>query len=440
MKKTFNVIAGSIVSPKGFRSAATHCGIKEARLEKIPKDHVPKKDLAVIVSALPAHAAGVFTVNQAKAAPVRVTQEHIAHGKLSAVILNSGNANACTGDRGLKDAREMCARVGEIIAVKPREVAVCSTGRIGIPLPMDRILPAIRALCTNLTDNAGSDVAEAIMTTDTRKKECVVELTIDKKRVVIAGVAKGAGMIAPFMTASGARPAASIGNAAASPLHATMLSVITTDAAVPIKTLSDILQRSVNQSFNRISIDGDMSTNDTVLILANGMAGNAPLNAEHKELPKFQEALNHVTRELAKMIVKDGEGVSKFVTVQVVGAASNSDAEIAAKSIANSVLVKTSWCGNDPNWGRLMDALGYSAAQVDPHKVSISYDNFHVVEHGVSTSPANLTKTKTWIKRAKAAVAKPAFTVTVDLHLGEGQCTVWTTDLTEKYVELNKGE
>jgi glutamate N-acetyltransferase/amino-acid N-acetyltransferase len=439
MKKLFTPIEGSITTPKGFRAAAMHVGIKEARLEKLPKDYQPKKDLGLIVSALPAHAAGVFTVNQVKAAPVRVSLDHVGHGRISAVILNSGNANACTGEQGLKDANEMCARVGETIAVKPREVAVCSTGRIGIPLPMDKVLPAIPQLILAINDTAGTEVAEAIMTTDTFKKECAVELTIDKKRVIIAGIAKGAGMIAPFMTTSGSRPSAA-GATSASALHATMLCAITTDAAVPTRTLQDVLQRSVNQSFNRVTVDGDMSTNDTVLILANGLAGNNPLNAEHKELPKFQEAVNHVTRELAKMIVRDGEGVSKFVTVEVVGALSNHDAEVAAKAVANSVLVKTSWCGNDPNWGRIMDAIGYSTALVDPAKVSINYGGFAVVENGVSTCPANLTKAKGWHKRAKLAVAKSELTVTIDLRQGEGQCTVWTTDLTEKYVELNKGE
>jgi len=320
-------------------------------------------------------------------------------------VVNSGNANACTGAIGLVHARAMTAAVARRIGCRETNVLVCSTGRIGVLMPIVKVEAGIKKLLGSLSPEGGSSAAQAIMTTDTFAKEIAVRVKVAGKVIRIGGIAKGAGMIEPNM--------------------ATMLCFITTDAAIPQAALQKALRTAVNQSFNRITVDGDTSTNDTVICLANGLAGEFPL-------PEFQAALNYVCVELAKMMVHDGEGVSKFVTVNVTGAANDRDADIAARAIANSTLVKCCWCGNDPNWGRIMDAIGYSAATVREELVDIAFGGVPAVKRGIAT--------RTPHARLKKIVAEPTFTVEVNLHLGRGRCTVYTCDLTEQYVTLNKGE
>ncbi len=396
-----------------------------------------KRDLAVIVSEVPAKAAGMFTTNQICAAPVKLCVDHIADGNAQAVVINSGNANACTGPRGLKDAHEMAALLADELLLKPTDVLVGSTGRIGLPLPMPNIRAGIREIVKEL-DNAPSaahHAAEAIMTSDTRAKEIAVEFKLggkSGKTVRLGGISKGAGMIQPGMSPTGARPASL-------PLHATMLAYLTTDAKIPAGVLRRCLREAVASSFNCITVDGDMSTNDTVLLLANGLAGNGKLSA--KDLKIFQAALNHVCLELAKMIARDGEGVSRLVTVRVCGAKTQKDADAAARAVGNSALVKTSWHGGDPNWGRIIDALGYSAAKVVEEKVDIAYSAPNA--KGTKKLTHSLKKgrpTRTSFDTLCAAVAPAEFDLHINLNLGNGQATLYAADLTEEYVDFNKGD
>ena len=397
MKKqpAFSRIKGSITAPRGFRAAGISAGIKPSG----------RKDMALIVSDVPATAAAVFTTNKVKAAPVHVSQQHARGGAGRAIIANSGNANACTGDDGMFHALAMTEAVARRIGCPSQQVFVCSTGRIGVKLPIVKVQVGIKKLLGALQPRGSHSAAEAIMTSDTFPKEVAVAFHHGGRVFHVGGIAKGAGMIQPNM--------------------ATMLSFVTTDVAISRAALQKALKIAVNQSFNRISVDGDMSTNDTVIALANGLAGKAPP-------AKFQEALNFVCLELAKMIVRDGEGVTKFVTVNVTGARNDRDAEIAARSVGNSVLVKTSWCGGDPNWGRIMDSLGYSRAHVVADKIDIAYDGLLAVRGG--------RPTKTPMLKLRAVVGNPDFTIDINLRLGSGRCTLYTCDLTEKYVELNKGE
>ncbi len=389
-------IKGGVCAPVGFLAAATGCGIKNGQ--------VTRDDIAVVFSESPAHSAATFTTNNVKAAPVRVSAEHLKAGRNRAVILNSGNANACTGDQGLADAREMAAATASLLDLKAKEVLVCSTGRIGVPLPMDRVKKGIAALMPSASGSAKA--AASIMTSDTFAKEFAVEVKTKAGSFRVGGIAKGAGMIDPNM--------------------ATMLCVVTTDAALPQILLRRELKRSVENSFNRITIDGDMSTNDTVILLCNGLSGVAP------SVENFSKALDEVTRTLARMIVSDGEGVSRFVEVEVKGAASAKDARTAAEAIANSTLVKCAWAGGDPNWGRILDAVGYCGVKMKEAQTDIFYDKLEAVTKGRAA--------KTPFKKLREIAAKKSFKVTVDLKLGSHSYYVWTTDLTEEYVRLNLGE
>ena len=387
---------GGVCAARGFVAGASGCGIKNGK--------VMRDDVAVVFSESPATSAATFTTNKVKAAPVRVSAEHLKAGANRAVILNSGNANACTGENGLKDARAMCADAADLLGLKPKEVLVCSTGRIGVPMPMDRVARGIAAL--KPSRNGSTACAAAIMTSDTFAKEYAVEVKTPKGSFRVGGIAKGAGMIDPNM--------------------ATMLCVVTTDAAIPQPTLRAELKRAVANSFNRITIDGDMSTNDTVILLANGLSACTP------DMSAFSQALDEVTRALARMIVSDGEGVSRFVEVEVTGAANDKEARTAAEAIANSTLVKCAWAGGDPNWGRILDAVGYCGVKIDDTKADIFYDKLASVKNGIAA--------KTPFEKLRAVAAKKSFKVTVDLKLGKGSYYVWTTDLTEEYVRLNLGE
>lgn len=389
-------IKGGVCAPEGFLAGATGCGIKAGE--------VTRDDIAVVFSEAPSHSAATFTTNNVKAAPVLVSASHLKAGRNRAVILNSGNANACTGQSGLKNAKAMAAATASLLDLKPTEVLICSTGRIGVPLPMDRITKGIAALYPTRTGSKSA--AASIMTSDTFAKEFAVEVKTPDGTFRIGGIAKGAGMIDPNM--------------------ATMLCVVTTDAAISQPALRSSLRRSVANSFNRITIDGDMSTNDTVILLANGLSGVTPA------VSVFDAALDEVNRALARMIVSDGEGVSRFVEVEVTGAATEKDARTAAEAIANSTLVKCAWAGGDPNWGRILDAVGYSGIKMKESKTDIYYDNLAAVKNGVAAT--------TPFTKLRAIAAKKAFKVRVDLNVGKASYYVWTTDLTEEYVRLNLGE
>jgi glutamate N-acetyltransferase/amino-acid N-acetyltransferase len=367
--------------------------------------------MALIFSTSPAVAAGTFTTNKVKAAPVLISAAHLRAAGARAIIANSGNANACTGPHGLEAARRMCRATAKALGLDEREVLVCSTGRIGAPLPIAKMEAAIANLPAKLGQSSRK-AARAIMTSDTFPKEAAFECEIGGKTVRIGGMAKGAGMIDPNM--------------------ATMLSFLTTDAVIGKADLQKALRASVGASFNRITVDGDMSTNDTVLALANGQAGNRPLTWGAGQFAVFQAALDRVTAALARMIVKDGEGVSRFIDLQVTGARTQREARLAARAIANSMLVKCAWYGGDPNWGRIMDAVGYSGARIREERIRIAYNGALAVEGGLSA--------QTPVARLRAVARKKEFTITVDLGMGAGSHRIWTTDLTTKYVEFNMGE
>jgi glutamate N-acetyltransferase/amino-acid N-acetyltransferase len=434
MKSKFKIIEGAVVAPKGFKASGVFCDIKRLGTGK-GSNKGNKRDLTIIVSDTPATVAGMFTTNQVCAAPVKVCVECVKRGKAQAIVVNSGNANACTGKQGLADAREMAGFAERALILPKGSALVGSTGRIGVTMPMDNIRAGIIEAAVQLgsTVEHAAHSAEAIMTSDTRPKQIAIELKLGGKTVRIGGMCKGAGMIQPGMSATGKRPAAFPAG-----LHATMLCFITTDAAIAAKTLQACLQEAVAQSFNRITVDGDMSTNDTVLVLANGLAGNTEVRSQKSEIGIFQNALNHVCLELAKMIVRDGEGVHRVVTVRVNGAKSIIDADAAARAVANSPLVKTSWHGGDPNWGRIIDAIGYSPATVVEEKTDIGYSASGSKQ--ILWSLKRGQPTKATFKALCAAVAPKEFDLHINLNLGKASAIMYAADLTEDYVDFNKGD
>ena len=435
MKTQLKEIAGSIVAPTGFLASGVFCDIKRLGTGK-GSNKGQKRDLALIVSEVPATVAGMFTTNQVCAAPVKVCVERIKKGAAQVVVVNSGNANACTGRQGMADAREMVSFTERALGFSAGRALVGSTGRIGVTMPMDNVRAGIIEAAVELGGTAAhaDHAVEAIMTSDTQPKQIAVEFKLGGKIVRIGGICKGAGMIQPGMSATGARPAALPQGG----LHATMLGFITTDAAVDQRLLQTALNEAVANSFNRITVDGDMSTNDTVLVLANGLAGNEKFKIQNSKFKIFQAALNHVCLELAKMIVRDGEGVHRVVTVRVNGAKTIQDADAAARSVANSALVKTSWHGGDPNWGRIIDAIGYSAATVVEEKIDIGYsapDSKKILWSLKRGQP-----TKATFKQLCAAVAAKEFELNINLHLGRANAVMYAADLTEEYVDFNKGD
>ncbi len=432
MAHVFTQIDGSVTAPRGFRAGAVFCDIKRLGTGK-GSNKGAKRDLALIVSDAPACVAGMFTTNQVCAAPVKVCIERVKQGVARAIVVNSGNANACTGRQGRRDAEAMSRLTATALGIPAADVLVASTGRIGVALPMANVSRGIASAATLLSESCESaaHVAEAIMTSDTRPKEVAIEFKLGGKSVRIGGVCKGAGMIQPGMSATGKRPAAL-------PLHATMLAFITTDVAVEPRVLAVALREAVANSFNRITVDGDMSTNDTVLALANGLSGCSKFKVQSSKFRVFQSALTHVCVELAKKIVRDGEGVHRVVTVRVNGARSAADADAAARAVANSALVKTSWHGGDPNWGRIMAALGYSAATVVEDKVDIGYSA--PGGRKVLYSLKRGQPTKATFKQLVAAVAAAEFDLHIQLNLGHASAVMYAADLTEDYVDFNKGD
>ncbi len=393
---------GTITSVPGFLAAGVSCGLKGGEA----------LDLALVCVDRRASAAGVFTTNRFAAAPVRYDRAVLAENAsgMRAVLINSGCANACTGEEGLRDAAEMAALAANALGCPAQAVLVMSTGVIGVRLPMDRLREGIPVAARSLSPEGGLDAARAIMTTDTRPKACAVRTALGGRPVTVAGMAKGAGMIHPNM--------------------ATMLALIGTDAAASPGALQAILRRAVARSFNAITVDGDTSTNDTVLLLASGGAGNPPVtDAASPAGEALAEAVTAVATHLAQAIVRDGEGASRFVTICVRGASSDADAERAARAVANSPLVKTAIYGGDPNWGRVLCAVGYSGAEVEPERVSLRFADLVLVWGG---QPRDYDEA-----RAAEILRQPEVTVTIDLGLGDGEATVWTCDLTHRYVDIN---
>lgn len=402
-KCSYKEIAGGVTAAKGFVANALSCGIKKPTATRL--------DLALVYSTEPTTSAGTFTTNRVRAACVRVSQNHLKRGNIRAIVANSGNANACTGAAGVADARKECSVVAKGLGLKAHEVAVCSTGVIGLPMPMVRIEPRLPELCQNLSADKGHDVASAIITSDTREKEVAVEMTIGGKVVRIGSCCKGAGMIAPCM--------------------ATMICLVCTDAAISRADLEKIVKQGVSETFNRITIDGDMSTNDTCLVLANGASG-VELAPGKDGWDTFTQALRFVLMEQARRIVQDGERVTKFVTVQVDGAPTLAEAKRVAEGVAKSSLVKSSWNGGDPNWGRIIHAVGYSGMRVKEEKVDIDIAGLPACRSGVQTdTPSDDLRERVQAKE---------FTVAINLNLGKESYTVYTTDLSPEYVDFNRSE
>ncbi len=388
----------NIKTPKGFLFSTVEAAIKKPG----------RKDLALIYSEVEAGIAGTFTTNKVKAAPVKLDIRKIRSGKGQAIVINSGNANACTGKKGMKDAADMVSLVAKRLNIKPSLVYVCSTGVIGTPMPIERIRPKISELADNLGRATIEDVAEAIMTTDRFPKIVKKKVKMGNKVGSIAGICKGAGMIWPDM--------------------ATMLCFIVTDVAVKQKTLHKVLNDAVKKSFNRITIDGDRSTNDTALIIANGMLGNPQITEKSGTYPAFKKVLHEVTFELSKLIVKDGEGATKFIEIEVKGARNEADAEKAAFAVANSNLVKTAIYGNDANWGRIMAALGYSGVAIKEEKIDIYFGKLRIANKGLTTGKD---------KEAGEVLRGKDIKIIIDLHLGRSSAKVLTCDLTEEYIRVN---
>lgn len=400
----FNWIdGGSVTSVPGFRAAGVTAGFKRSGAP----------DFAMIASDVPANFAGAFTSCTFAAAPVQVCRKRVLESEyLRAAAINSGNANACTGATGIANAERTCELVAVRLGVKPEEVAVSSTGRIGVQMPMASIERGIDLAAAALSDKGGPTAAEAIMTTDTVPKSVALQLEIGGKTVTIGAMTKGAGMIDPAMTVP----------------HATMLCYITTDVKADNALLRDMIGANVADSFNRITVDGDMSTNDTTIVMANGLSG-IELKAGTPEAALFQEALLTVMQDLARRMVMDGEGATKFVTVKVVHSRSKENAKLCAEAVANSLLCKTAWFGGDPNWGRVVAALGYSGATFDPDKTDIYYDGMPVVRQGGDAGTP---------ESALCGIVKQReFTVLVDQNEGDAEYWVWTSDISYEYVKIN---
>ena len=394
------ILEGGVTAVKGFQASGVKAGVKPGS---------EKRDIALVYSSAPCSAAGVYTTNRVQAAPIAVDREHLQNGRAQAVLLNSGNANACTGEKGLADARRMCRVTGEALRLPTEDVLVCSTGVIGVELPMEVIEKGIAVAVDALSEEGGADAAEAIMTTDTVPKSYAVEVEIGGKAVRIGGMAKGAGMIAPNM--------------------ATMLSVVVTDAAVEAELLQELLGRAVQRSFNCITVDGDMSTNDTVIALANGAAGGAILEKGSPEVEVFYAAFEEACRQLAKMLARDGEGATKLIDIRVRGARNEAEAKQVGLAVANSNLVKTAVFGCDPNWGRILCATGYAGVELDPERVEVTLCGILIYGGGTGQD----------YDEEKLIEAMRAEEISIEIDLGDGQAQagIFTCDLSYDYVRIN---
>lgn len=399
----YTVLNKSVTAPKGFLASGIHCGVK---------DGTTKKDLALVYSEVPCIGAGMYTNNKVKCAPIYVTKEHLKDKKAQAIICNSGNANCCTGQDGIDKANDIANTLAEKLNIPKEDVLIASTGVIGVPINAEAIKNGIPTLIKELSDN-GSNAAEAIMTTDTVKKECAAEFLVNGTKVTIGAIAKGSGMIEPNM--------------------GTMLSFITTDLSITPELLEDALREAVNVSYNKISVDGDTSTNDTVLILANGLAENATISEKNADYENFVEALKYVTITIAKKLAKDGEGATKLIECTVNGAKTEEEGTIFAKSVITSSLVKTAMFGADANWGRILCALGYAGLDFEPEKVDVYFEskggNIIVCKNGASVEFDE--------DIAKKILIEDEITIKIDMGLGDVTVTAWGCDLTYEYVKIN---
>ncbi len=400
MKAQFKAVpGGTVTSPEGFFAGAVSAGIN--------KQAAGKLDLAVLFSETPCAAAGMFTTSKLKSAPVQLTRQRLERGEAGAVVVNSGCANAFTGGHGLADAAEVASLVAEGIGIDPEGVLVASTGVIGVPLPMKRIRPAVEQII--MSRDGGHDLAKAMMTTDTLPKETAVSVKIGGSGFTVGGAAKGSGMIHPDM--------------------ATLLCFLTTDAPVERNFLGEVLKEAVDLSFNMVSVDGDTSPSDTVLLLANGMAGGEPITAKSEQAEAFRQALGQVCVYLARLIAADGEGATRLIEVIINGAADLSQARRAARAVVSSALVKAAVHGADPNWGRVVAAVGRSGADMDEYKIDLYLGDVQVIKEGRVLSAG---------KRAVNNLLKgKEIDLRVNLNLGEGGATAWGCDLSEEYVAIN---
>jgi glutamate N-acetyltransferase / amino-acid N-acetyltransferase len=393
-------VEGGVAAPQGYRAAGVRGGIHRT---------AGKKDCALVTSRVPASVAGVFTTNVVKAAPVLWDMEVCARGRAQAVFLNSGNANACTGPQGVRNVKDTAIHVGRALGMPPELVCIASTGVIGVLLPMDAVRRGVEAAVQALSETGGRDAAEAVMTTDRAPKEGAFEVALSSGPVRIGGMAKGAGMISPQM--------------------ATMLCVITTDAQIEPQLLHQMLRKAVAKSFNCISVDNDMSTNDSVLFFANGEAGVGELDGGSEDFRLLSEALEALCEDLAQLLVRGGEGATKFVTIQVVGAPSDDAALRVARSVAHSQLCKTAFAGQDPNWGRVACAAGYAGVPFEPGALSIWLGGVQVMANGKGAVYRE--------EDAAAVMRQPEFTVRISLGSGPGKTDFWTSDLSHEYVSIN---
>lgn len=400
MPTTIHKIPGGVTAPRGFLAAGLHAGIKKPSI----------LDLALVVSEQPGPVAGLFTRNQVAAAPVLLDRLHLKEGLGRAFLINSGNANACTGTQGLSDAKEMATLAAHCLGVPVRSIFVGSTGVIGQFLPMAAVREGVPRLVRRLRRTGGREAATAILTTDLKVKEVALQARIAGKIVTVGGMAKGSGMIHPNM--------------------ATMLAYLTTDAAITQPALQGALRAAAETSFNGISVDGDTSTNDTVLCLANGLAGNTPFGNGTKALVAFQELLNEACRSLAMHICRDGEGVTKIVQILVTGAKSVADAKTVANTVGTSCLVKTAFFGEDANWGRIMAAIGRAGVRIRPERIGLTIEGVPIVTGGVSLGRAAERAIATLFRRRE-------FRIVIDLGLGSAKASLWTTDLSYEYVRIN---
>lgn len=388
----------SVIMCPGFKAAGVASGLKKKG----------QKDLGLIYSQVPATVAGLFTKNRVKAAPVLLDMELIKSGVCQAVIVNSGNANCCTGEQGMRDAKTMTRLAASELGISNDLVFVASTGVIGAPLPIEKIKTAIPDLVESLQPEGIADLARSIMTTDTVSKMVSTQAVMEGKTFTVTGVAKGAGMIRPDM--------------------ATMLCFVCTDVGASPDVLKETLVKAADCSFNRITIDGDTSTNDTVMVMANGLSGAVIQSVDHKNI--FQKVLDQILLDLAKQLVRDGEGVTKLVEIIVRGAVSDSDARKVADTVAHSPLVKTSFFGEDANWGRIVGAVGRAGAKVDPNKIDVYFDNVQMVKGGMGCGKAAEAE-------ATKVLSKPGFVVIIDLNMGCGYDLVYTCDFSVEYVKIN---
>ena len=397
------IVEGGVCAAQGFKAGGIHCGIRKNK---------SKRDLSMIVSTVPAHAAAVYTTNLVKGAPLLVTKEHLSDGCAQAILCNSGNANTCNAD-GVEIAQAMCTMAAQATGLQPTDIIIASTGVIGQPLPLAPIAAGMEPLAASLSEQGSAQAAEGIMTTDTVRKEMAVSFVVGGKTCHLGGIAKGSGMIAPNM--------------------ATMLVFLTTDANISSSMLQKALSKDVKDSFNMVSVDGDTSTNDMVAILANGLAGNAEISAEGADFSAFREALAMVTQTLCKAIAKDGEGATRLITCKVSGAKTTADAKIAAKAVVRSSLLKAAIFGADANWGRVLCALGYSGAQLDVAQVGVTFasakGSITVCTYGAGVNFSE--------EKAKEILLEDAVQILITLQDGTGEATAWGCDLTYDYVKIN---